>query len=226
MVYNKSIKEIFMKNHYVGDINDYRKYYLLENIKNILKKEILIVWMLTSGDGEKTDYLKKENIYYNQNKDLFNDLKKIIDNDKRNIETVQKTKALNGCKFHSIKLNKKNRANYFKTVFEKAEEVDLVFFDPDKGICPNKKPNKSTEYLYWDEIHEIWKMKKDILVYQQFRRIKNFSQIIKKECEKELKNSFVTTFETKNLLFIYITHEQNENIEKIKEKWNKINETR
>ena len=51
-----------MKNQYVGDINDYRKYGLLRSLQTVSDMRLLVSWMLTkddgSSDGKFIDYLK------------------------------------------------------------------------------------------------------------------------------------------------------------------------
>lgn len=43
-----------MKNQYVGDVNDYRKYGLIRAIHSASGFRILVAWMLTRDDG-RTD---------------------------------------------------------------------------------------------------------------------------------------------------------------------------
>lgn len=70
-----------MKNQYVGDVNDYKKYSLIEIVSEVLNEKALIAWMLTDddrgNDGNKLDYLKNERNERQFNPELFDRLKSI-----------------------------------------------------------------------------------------------------------------------------------------------------
>ena len=127
-----------MKNQYVGDINDYKKYSLIEIISEVLNEKILIAWMLTDGDsrndGNKLDYLKNNRNERQLNPELFDKLIS-IDKSKREIKTVQE---LLGEKYNyyseTLCDNREERTKYFETLLVEAKEVGIVFFDPDNGI--------------------------------------------------------------------------------------------
>lgn len=215
-----------MKNQYVGDINDYKKYSLIEIISEVLNEKILIAWMLTvddsRNDGNKLDYLKNKRNESQLNPELFAKLKS-IDKSKCGIEDIQK---LLGDKynFHSKTLydNKEKRTNYFEELLVEAEKVGIVFFDPDNGIevksvkCGNKN---SSKYLYWDEIQQFAKCEKDILIYQHFPRKerKQYINDLKAELQKTTKLN-VLPIQTENVLFLLAT-KQGGKLNEIKSKW-------
>jgi len=155
-----------MKDHYVGDINDFKKYDLLDNICKVLGKRILVVWMKTTSDRSKTDYLKNKR-YKAHNESLYDDLSKILENNTRTIESVEKICVLKGWQFfNNILTNyQQERKAYFGDVSKLADGADSVFFDPDKGIAPSQKGKKDKKYIYWDETQEIRQQKKDLLLY-------------------------------------------------------------
>lgn len=215
-----------MKNQYVGDINDYKKYSLIEIISEVLNEKVLIAWMLTEddsrNDGNKLDYLKKEKNYRQSNPELFDKLKSINKN-KRRIDEVQK---LLGDKynFYSKPLsdNKEKRTKYFESLIVEAENAGLVFFDPDNGIevksvkCGNKN---SSKYLYWNEIEQFAKSEKDILIYQHFPRKerKQYVEDLKMTLQAKTKLE-VLPIETANVLFLLATKQRNK-LDEIKRKW-------
>jgi 16S rRNA G966 N2-methylase RsmD len=210
-----------MKESYIGDINDFYKYDLIEKLTNNSKK-CLVVWMLTEGDGSKLEYL--ENIKYkNYNGNLFTDLEKIILQNTRNLINIKKIKALKKCTFIDNVLTKKNRDSYFENVYKNAQNVDIVFFDPDNGITPNNK-NKEIKYVYWDELNKIWNMNKNILIYQSYRHEKHeeFIQKIINECKNNLLGSNVLCFKTNQVLFFYITKLKENDSVKIVKEWEDI----
>jgi len=213
-----------MKESYIGDINDFYKYDLIEKLSQ--GKKCLVVWMQTSCDGNKLEYLEKSQ-YEKYNEHLFNDLKEVISENTRVLKHIEKIQALKNCVFCDGILTKKYRKKYFEDVYKKAEDVDIVFFDPDKGITPNDKLKKRKEYVYWDELSKIWKMKKDILVYQSHRHEKNFIENMKKRGELEFIDSkvfcFVPERTASTSFFIYITRDDiNELCNKINEKWGEL----
>jgi len=215
-----------MRDYFVGDINDFMKYDLLEKINHYLMKKILIVWMKTTGDGNKLDYLKNLN-YKEYNKELHDNLSEIIENNKRTIKQVKNIKSLKGYLSFDEELtnNQIKRKEYFNNVKKLLKDIDLVFFDPDNGIVPNKNKKRKKEYVYWDEMLEIWKEEKDLLIYQHFphKNHKIFIEKLKRECEENISNSYVYFFESDFVVFILLSHQKKEEaIGKIMEYWNKL----
>jgi len=218
-----------MKESYIGDINDFYKYDLIEKLTQ--GKKCLVVWMRTGGDGDKLDYLGSSS-YENHNHTVFNALKEIVSRNTRKLEKVEQIDTLSKCSFIDGVLTneEKKRKMYFDEVYKKAEDdadIGLVFFDPDIGITPNDKLKKRKEYVYWDELSKIWKMKKDILVYQSHRHEKNFIENMEKRCELEFIDSkvfcFVPERTASTSFFIYITRDDiNELCNKINEKWGEL----
>ena len=215
-----------MKDHYVGDINDFKKYDLLDNIRKVLGKRILVVWMKTTSDGSKTDYLKNE-LYKAHNESLYNDLSKILRDNTRTIRHAKEIGVLKGCQFFSKPLtnHQKERKVYFEEVSKLADGADLVFFDPDNGIAPNQKGKKYREYIYWDEIQEIWRQKKDILLYQHFPHEKRevFIEKIKMQCNAKLDKVNVKVFVSDTVTFVLLLHQKDDRqLETIEERWKRL----
>ena len=154
-----------MKDQYVGDINDFFKYSILEEIEKALDKKILVVWMLTKSEGMDIDYKDLEKY----NEPLYKKLRGIISPNKRCIKSIES--IYENYTYQSTLLEQINRTKYFDEIKEKAKKCDLLFFDPDNGISFGTK-KKDNKHLYWDEIKELWKSGKDLLIYQHFRRQK------------------------------------------------------
>ena len=205
-----------MKNQYVGDINDYKKYSLIEIISEVLNEKILIAWMLTDedsrNDGNKLDYLQNKKNESQLNPDLFEKLQS-IDKNKHGITDVQE---LLGDKYNyyseTLCDNKEKRTNYFEALLVQVEKVGMVFFDPDNGIEVKsvKYGNKnSSKYLYWDEIQQFADCGKDILIYQHFPH-KNHEQFIndlKNELQEKTKLE-VQPIQTEDVLFLLATKQK------------------
>jgi len=192
-----------MKNQYVGDVNDFFKYSILEIIERELGKKILVVWMLTQSEGMDIEYSR----YKDKNEILFSKLEKIISSNKRNIKAIEE--IYTNYSYHSVILEKRTRSNYFNDVEEKSKKSNsnLIFFDPDKGISYNIS-DKDNEHLYWDEIKRFWELDKDLLIYQHFKR-QNWSEYIielKKYINRDLKDVFLIPMKTENVMFLYLSH--------------------
>lgn len=215
-----------MKNQYVGDINDYKKYSLIEIISEVLNEKILIAWMLTEddgrNDGNKVDYLKNVRNERQSNPELFDKLKS-IDKNKRRIDEVQKLLG-DKYRFYSKLLNdnEEERTKYIEALLIEAKKAGLVFFDPDNGIevksvkCGNKN---SSKYLYWNEIEQFAENGNDILIYQHFPRKerKQYIEDLKKKLQVKTKLE-VLPIETANVLFLLAT-KQGIKLDEIKRKW-------
>jgi len=215
-----------MKNQYVGDVNDYKKYSLIEIVSEVLNEKALIAWMLTDddrgNDGNKLDYLKNERNERQFNPELFDRLKS-IDKNKRRIEAIQEL-LVDRYNFYSETLSdkKEKRTKYFESLLVEAKNAGLVFFDPDNGIevksvkCGNKK---SSKYLYWNEIQQFAESKKDLLIYQHFphKERKQYINDLKKELQEKTKLE-VLLIETNNVLFLLATKQGNK-LNEIKMRW-------
>lgn len=192
-----------MKNQYIGDVNDFFKYNILEIIEKTLNKKILVAWMLTESEGMDIKYSQFKEL----NESLYSKLQNIISSNKRNIESIEEIYP--NYIYHSKLLEKRNRNEYFNDLEEKSTKADIIFFDPDNGISFNNK-NKENKHLYMDEIKRFWNKGKDLIIYQHFRRQK-WNEYIK-ELEKHIKNNnikgvFLIPIKTKNVMFLYFSHE-------------------
>ena len=210
-----------MKNQYVGDINDYRKYGLIKIISNVFNEKTLFVWMLTKDDNNKNDgnfikYLDIPQKYRQYNTTLFDELKIIVENKTKNdnienILLVENSRFFKKYKsFNKILNDKKEyRDKYFNDVYKLSKNYDLIFFDPDNGIeiktC--KRGNKnSSKYIFWEEAEKFYNMGKSILIYQHYPRIKRekFHIEIEEKCISKLIGPKVLLIKTPNTLFILI----------------------
>jgi hypothetical protein len=217
-----------MKNQYIGDINDYKKYSLIEIISEVLNEKILFAWMLTDDDartdGEKLYYLNNSNNERQLNPELFDKLKS-IDKSSCRIDTIQDLLGEN-YNYYSESLydSKEKRMNYFEALLIEAKKVGLVFFDPDNGmeVKSVKYGNRnSSKYVYWNEIQQFAELGKDILIYQHFPR-KNREQYIndlKMELQEKTKLE-VLPISTENVLFLLAT-KQGGKLNEIKNEWDK-----
>jgi hypothetical protein len=83
-----------MKNQYVGDINDYRKYGLLRLLSGNESLSTAICWMLTVNDertdGKFIDYLSNSSEWRDYDPELFDVLQNIVLEKKiRNVSEIE-----------------------------------------------------------------------------------------------------------------------------------------
>ena len=223
-----------MTNQYVGDINDYRKYDLMQILSKIIDQRILVVWMLTNddgrNDGNKIKYLKYPKKWEKYNETLFNELKKIINENNRNIKAIQDLPFFMNGKFDFysklITDDKSKRDMYFKEVDKQSDNCKILFFDPDNGISVNEKQKNASKYLFWSEIINFWNKGKDILVFQYFPWYCNRSKFIQNkidDCSKKLNTNEnnVITFYAKNVLYLLLMHDSENVKDKLIKEWEK-----
>jgi hypothetical protein len=199
-----------MKDQYVGDVNDFFKYSILETIGKVLGEKILIVWMLTKSEGMDIEYSQ----YKENNELLYSKLQRIISSNKRKVKSIEE--IYTNYIYHSDLLEKRTRIKYFNDVEEKSKTPGIIFFDPDKGVSYNNA-DKDIEHLYWDEIKRFWKPDKDLLIYQHFKRQKWHEYIaeLNQYINRDLERAFLVPIKTKNAMFLYIAHKDIK--EKLKE---------
>lgn len=201
-----------MKNQYVADINDYRKYALLRQLSNSGTIRTCICWMLTPDDnrtdGKFTSYLQSPALWKHYDSCLFDCLVECIKEEKRCIGQIESSGILPKSIFHSDALTDitQERLNYFLRVHKLLNDMDLIFFDPDNGLEIKSRPygsRNSSKYLYWNEVKEVYKAGKSLLVYQHFRREprEQFIERLALEFRKRLVCSDVISFCTPHVVF-------------------------
>ncbi len=168
-----------MKNQYVADINDYRKYGILRTLSDCGKIRMGVCWMLTPDDnrtdGQFTNYLNLPGQWKQYDPALFERLTDCIRDGERHINRIESIGVLQNALFHSDLLSDipGERGRYFEDMHERLQGVDLVFFDPDNGLEIKSRPygrKQSSKFLYWHELTHVFNAGKSILVYQHFIR--------------------------------------------------------
>ena len=163
-----------MKNQYVGDIGDYGKYGLLRYLANNGIR-IGVNWYLTKNDetshGSLIDYcdIKQCDV------ELFDLLQRIVarGKDNKSVIDIENSKAIPNALFFNEELLQtcpKDRAEWHKRALEvlSAEDVDLVFADPDNGTWKRGKqlPRKNGEkYARIEELQDYYGSGKDVVYY-------------------------------------------------------------
>ena len=208
-----------MKNQYVGDINDYRKYGLLRILTGFGAIPAAVCWMLTDDDdrpdGRKLGYLQEPEKWRGYDPDLYGGLQRLVNGRKRSIAAVENASVLPGAVFHSELLvdDKEQRRRYFENLAGALNaEIPLVFFDPDNGleITSVRRGNKeSCRYLYLDEVAHVYTQGRSVLVYQHFPRRKRQAYIAERAAQ--LRDACgapcVMSFTAGNVVFLLVARE-------------------
>lgn len=167
-----------MKNQYVGDINDYRKYGLIRAILDISRDlNLKYVWMLTPNDigpdGRFRAYLgnPRRGIHLCC-RALFELMQEFNNPNNRNVEFVGKSNIFpqERANFFSQHVRDgADRAAWFGELLQNFGESDLVFFDPDNGL-EVERFNDLRKYVLFEEIQETLRNGSSVLFYQHLRQ--------------------------------------------------------
>jgi hypothetical protein len=176
---NGSLLGRAVKEQYVGDINDFRKYILLRLLA-AQKLKLGVCWMLTPGDdrpdGRKIGYLTQPTKWRHQDPDLFDILSACVAaNDGRALAKIEASNAIPGASYFNelVPDAASLRTNWFAKASEFLSGSDLVFFDPDNGLSVTsikKGMRASSKYVYRDEIAAAYDAGHSVLIYQHFPR--------------------------------------------------------
>lgn len=167
-----------MKEQYVGDVNDYRKYALLRLLGRSGLK-LGVCWMLTPNDersdGNKLGYLDQSK-EERHDPELFALLRRVRgEPNARRLILIEDSETLPGAVFVNTIAPETlfERQLWFKQASAALAETDLIFFDPDNGIEVSsvaKGRRNSSKYVYRDELATTYRVGHSLLVYQHFQR--------------------------------------------------------
>lgn len=167
-----------MKEQYVGDVSDYRKYALLR----LLGRSGLrlgVCWMLTPNDersdGKKLGYLDQPK-QEPHDPELFALLRRVRNEpDARRLVLIEGSEILSGAVFVNTIVPETlfERQLWFKQANAALADTDLIFFDPDNGIEVGSIAmgrRNSPKYVYRDELATTYRAGHSLLIYQHFQR--------------------------------------------------------
>lgn len=206
-----------MKEQYVGDINDFRKYALLRVLSAKGTNRIGVCWMLTHSDGGtdggKLGYLSRPERYRHFDSVLFDILAHAAgEPDRRRLVTIESSEVIPGALYFNDSLpnDLAGRRSFMDRCASKFRDADLVFFDPDNGLettLPKGRKN-SSKYLYLDELAAFHTCGKSLLVYQHFPRVER--SLFIRSCLERLRtiapDATLFTFLTAHVVFFLLIH--------------------
>ncbi len=207
-----------MKDQYVGDINDYRKYALLRALSSGGTNHIGVCWMLTSSDGRsdgnKLAYLQQPERHRHVDPELFDILvHAAAEPDRRRLATIEGSGAIPGAIYHNDLLPDEltERHAFMGRCAYEFRDVDLIFFDPDNGLevpSLSKGRKNSSKYLYMDEVAAFYGSGKSLLIYQHFPRVER--AVFLTRCAERLRaaapGASLWAFTTAHVVFFLLLH--------------------
>lgn len=204
-----------MKEQYVGDISDYRKYALLRALSAGGAITIGVCWMLTPpdnrADGNKIAYLSNPGRFRKQDPALFDLLQRIVSgHGPRRLGTLEEAGVVPEAVYFSRVLSDDlgDRHLYMDECHAALSLCSIVFFDPDNGleVALKKGRKNSSKYLYLDEIEAFYSEDRSVLIYQHFPRVERERFIAR--CVHRLRgiavNAAIWVYQTKHVVFILL----------------------
>lgn len=143
-----------MKVQYFGDVNDYRKFALLQLLADIGKFKLGVCWMLTEPDNSKQGgnrkYLEEPAEWCGYDPTLFEVLAKASASPQlSNLQRIEADGIVHGATFFNefVPDDGTKRGSFHTRCLNALAGRDLVFFDPDNGLDIKKRPFSSTSTL-------------------------------------------------------------------------------
>lgn len=204
-----------MKEQYVGDINDYRKYALLRALAGNGEVNIGVCWMLTPSDGKadgnRLGYLRKP-AFRMFDPPLFDLLTTVMDApDQRRLVLIKESGIIPGAIYHNAVLPTPvaERENYFNQALSVLGSCHLIFYDPDNGLdVPSRRKGRagSNRYIYRDEIARTYAAGHSMLIYQHFPHEEHgsFTKRLGDELANLCDESELWTFTTSHVVFFLV----------------------
>jgi hypothetical protein len=221
-----------MKNQYVGDINDFRKYGLIRSLTGKSSFRVGICWMLTANDGRNDgqilDYLNQPELWRHYDPSLYDKLHKAVKNRRhRNVFLIQNSNILPGAAYAACPLpdGSELRNDVITYALDSFSQCELVFFDPDNGLEVKSKPlgrKGSNKYLYLSEVTQAFKHGHSLIIYQHFPRINRNNYITSRidQLRKATRASTVFSLSTSFVCFFVVP--QRKHIVALKKRLNEI----
>ena len=174
-------------------MGDFAKYGLMRSF-NSAGFRTALAWYLFPDEGHNSDgkhiaYLGRDE-FRRCDPDLHDQMKSMVDNDNRNISSVEQSKILGAdTLFHSDpldfsdlpnlqskageQLRKERRQQWLSDCETETKGAKVVFFDPDNGIegsKPRPLASKGPKFLYWSDLESFINRKQSLVIYNHASR--------------------------------------------------------
>lgn len=157
-----------MQDRFVGDIGDFAKYGLLRALSH--GRHLGVAWYLmpdeaNTNSGNRLTYLEQPDAWRSKDPALFDAISEVVSVRGRAVEAIEYSGVLGNATFASERLRTNERkpeavANFRRSWFRRTIEAlagcDIVFADPDNGLCKDDrfKPSQRTSWksIPWSEV--------------------------------------------------------------------------
>lgn len=175
-----------MQDRYTGDIGDFGKYSLLNHLSRGMR--LGVGWYLYPDEGHNNDgkhisYLSKRDKWRGCDPAVFDGLADLVDMGNRSVLAVQQSGLLHARHYSARPLNfadnsyrKRSQWRYewFRNTLKDLEGCDIVFVDPDNGLCADEKYKyhnvKEWKRLPLAEVGELARDRTAVLYHHNTRR--------------------------------------------------------
>lgn len=184
-----------MQDRYSADVGDFGKFHLLRFFLLNSTFNLSQLWYMYPDESHNNDGLYIN--YFEKVKGMDSELEekfKDISLNNRNAKALEDAKLLKNIKYFRQFVNENARDNleyrksWFKKAFEFSKNSDFIAVDPDNGIATKlKKKNekkdidiqsfddfkgktKAGKYIFEDEIEELYKTSKCLIIYHHLNR--------------------------------------------------------
>jgi len=179
-----------MQNRYVADFGDYVKLSILRGLLGKPPRMRLgVAWWLFpnehhNGDGSHREYLRAPDVWRWFDSDLFDALKKIDHDKRRDVRALEEDACLPSdavfasdlvpCDLRPFVQRPSERKRWLSKIKARLGDCDLVFLDPDNGIAPDglkltqRRAGKSVTV---EEIKELAQSRATVVYHHQTRRV-------------------------------------------------------
>lgn len=174
-----------MQNRYTGDIGDFAKYGLLRVLT--AGERLGVAWYLYpdeshNEDGKHTSYLHSLAKWRHLDPLLFDQLNTIIHSGRRLVSRIEDSSILGEAIFSGVPLDFSRqqgplavqRRRWFSDVLEDLQDSEIVFADPDNGLCADTGyaagSKQAWKRMPLSEANELCRGRTGILYHHNTRR--------------------------------------------------------
>lgn len=199
-----------MQDRYVGDVGDFAKYSLINALSDGFS--LGVAWYLFPDeshnlDGKHVSYLNDPESWRTKDTSVFDGLNKLVSEKKRNTSSVILKKIIepdfvhnNALNFSSLNYSERVewRKSWFESALESLSKADIVFADPDNGLCETTKfkygNKKNWKRLPLNEAHDLSKKRTAIIYHHNSRFKGGHVEEIKYWLNQFVSNSFAVRY--------------------------------
>ena len=211
-----------MKDQYVGNVHDYRKYVLLRVLQSDVDIKLGVCWMLTpperdGSSGAAFSYLS-DVADRAWDPTVFDALRTIARDGTRSVAAIERSGLLDAVVYfdEAVPHTLQARRSWFERAIKALDPSDLIFFDPDVGLEIRSVPKgrkRSNRYVFQDEVAEAYRTDHSIVFYQHFPRQnrQKYLEDLTRRLREEAPKAEMWVFWTSDVAFALMIHPRHNN---------------